>query len=66
MLRAGWAVVYESKFQAAFGSSKETYQREEQYARDHKNGMWKYGKTLIESVIYYESASYDELFFCRR
>ncbi|KAK9265237.1 hypothetical protein V1519DRAFT_494864 [Lipomyces tetrasporus] len=66
MLRAGWAVVYESKFQAAFGSSKETYQREEQYALDHKNGMWKYGKTLIESVIYYESASYDELFFCRR
>ncbi|KAJ8103243.1 hypothetical protein POJ06DRAFT_176254, partial [Lipomyces tetrasporus] len=49
MLRAGWAVVYESKFQAAFGSSKETYQREEQYALDHKNGMWKYGKTLIES-----------------
>ncbi|KAK9242856.1 hypothetical protein V1506DRAFT_479556 [Lipomyces tetrasporus] len=54
MLRAGWAVVYESKFQAAFGSSKEIYQREEQYARDHKNGMWKYGRTLIESPAEYK------------
>ncbi|KAK9316187.1 hypothetical protein V1524DRAFT_469678 [Lipomyces starkeyi] len=54
MLRAGWAIVYESKFQAAFGSTKETYQREEQYARDHKNGMWKYGKTLTESPAEYK------------
>ncbi|KAK9350375.1 hypothetical protein V1523DRAFT_420046 [Lipomyces doorenjongii] len=54
MLRAGWAIVYESKFQAAFGSTKETYQREEQYARDHKNGMWKYGKALIESPAEYK------------
>ncbi|KAK9488002.1 hypothetical protein V1527DRAFT_459091 [Lipomyces starkeyi] len=54
MLRAGWAIVYESKFQAAFGSTKETYQSEEQYARDHKNGMWKYGKTLTESPAEYK------------
>ncbi|KAK9265197.1 hypothetical protein V1519DRAFT_411436 [Lipomyces tetrasporus] len=54
MLRAGLAVVYESKFQAAFGSSKEIYQREEQYARDHKNGMWKYGRTLSESPAEYK------------
>ncbi|KAK9237581.1 hypothetical protein V1525DRAFT_403592 [Lipomyces kononenkoae] len=54
MLRAGWAIVYESKFQAAFGSTKEMYQREEQYARAHKNGMWKYGESLVESPAEYK------------
>ncbi|KAK9368379.1 hypothetical protein V1509DRAFT_623901 [Lipomyces kononenkoae] len=54
MLRAGWAIVYESKFQAAFGTTKEMYQREEQYARANKNGMWKYGESLVESPAEYK------------
>ncbi|KAK9472642.1 uncharacterized protein V1510DRAFT_349234, partial [Dipodascopsis tothii] len=43
MIRAGWAVVYESKMGAAFGSSEELYRAVEANARRARAGIWQDG-----------------------
>ncbi|KAK7203958.1 putative endonuclease LCL3 [Myxozyma melibiosi] len=46
MLKAGWALVYESNTNASFGSTREQYDKLEKQARKKRVGMWKSSKVL--------------------
>lgn len=54
MLRAGWAIVYESKMGAAFGSSKSLYTKIEQNTKRAKIGIWQDGENAPESPKLYK------------